>query len=130
MCLRRVSSDEFRRCTLLAHIPRDADNSHYLWFKGHLVRLHRPLVQKTGSHLKEAITVTMFARNKSTFIELLAAAKLKFLDSNEGKLSIKAVDDRGSGWRQTALRHPRRLESVVTEDGGEFSIGVLGKGIF
>jgi hypothetical protein len=73
---------------------------------------------------REQVRVTMFCRDKSIFVNLLAAAKAKYLEASQGRLSIKAVEEssRDQSWREIALRHPRRATSVITEDGGTCQI--------
>jgi hypothetical protein len=71
---------------------------------------------------REQITVTVFSRDKSIFVNLLAAAKVVYLQGSQGRLSIKAIDEQGGMWHQLALRQPRRITSVITEDGGRWEV--------
>ncbi len=61
----------------------------------------------------------MLTRDKKLFVDLLAEAKAVYLTANKNKLTIKAVNEanKEGSWRDVALRHPRALDSVVTEDG-------------
>ena len=106
------------------HRPRilftPAPGRHFLFYRGHLVILHRERpklnqAQQQPVNVRESFSITIFSRDRSIARQLLEEARDIALPRGSTKLTIYRAS--GCCWSEQLTRLPRSPESVILRTG-------------